>query len=81
MISNVKINRRLDNWPLPFVAATVWPGGLTCHRGIWWRYHTSSGTNRSIQRQETEEVNDDEGSRDGVKNECADEQSAISPAP
>ena len=48
-------------------------------------YHTSSGTNRSIQRQETEvpeKVNDDEGLRDGeMKNECAGEQSAISPAP
>ena len=38
-----------------------------------------------LQHQETEaleKVNDDEGSRDSVmKNECAGEQSAISPAP
>ena len=50
---------------------------------FWRWYHTSSGTNRSIQRQETEvpeKVKDDEGSKDGVmKNECADEQSMISP--
>ena len=51
---------------------------------FWQWYHTSSGTNRSIQQQETEvpeKVNDDEGLRDGVKNECADEQSMITPAP